>query len=218
MFVSDLAPIVALMADDPGQLRTRPVRRRLLQLVAAVEKVSARYALCGAIAMGAHGVRRFTEDINVFVDRRDIERVLAALRRSFRELGREPAEGVPAQVRLRSRRARGPQHVDIDLLVPVDAIEDWALRNAVTADAFGREVRLISTEALVLLKLNAFVDDRDSPEVGRHRVDVARLLREASVDVDGLRVFLRSHRELLDELERILASPAPKGRRTRRDK
>jgi hypothetical protein len=37
-------------------------------------------------------------------------------------------------------------------------------------------------------------------------------------DVDGLRVFLRSHRELLDELERILASPAPKGRRTRRAK
>lgn len=201
------------MADDPGQARPRPVRRRLLQLIEAAERCSARYALCGAVAMGAHGVRRFTEDIDVLVDRADVEALLAELGRSFRELGREPSEGVPAQVKLRSRRAQGAEGVDIDLLVPVDALEAWALQTAEHGDAFGRPVRLVSTQALVVMKLAAYLDDPDQPEAGRHRADAARLLRETEVDVAELREFLAQSPELLAELERILASPPPRGRR-----
>lgn len=203
------------MADDPGQARSRPVRRRLLQLLEAAERSGARYALCGAVAMGAHGVRRFTEDIDVLVDRADVEALLAELGRSFREVGREPSEGVPAQVKLRSRRSSGSAAVDIDLLVPVDAIEAWALQTAESGDAFGRPVRLVTTQALVVMKLAAYLDDPDQPEAGRHRADAARLLRETEVSVDELRAFLADSPDLLGELELILASPPPRGRRTR---
>jgi hypothetical protein len=203
------------MADDPGQVRSRPVRRRLLQLLEAAERSGARYALCGAVAMGAHGVRRFTEDIDVLVDRADVEALLAELGRAFREVGREPPEGVPAQVKLRSRRASGSAAIDIDLLVPVDAIEAWALQTAEGGDAFGRPVRLVTTQALVVMKLAAYLDDPDQPEAGRHRADAARLLRETEVSVDELRAFLADSPDLLGELELILASPPPRGRRTR---
>src|SRR5689334_2139929 len=101
----DLDWLLALMADHPQSERALPVRRRFGQLLDALEKVKARYAVCGAVAMGAHGVFRATADIDVLVAAEDVEQVVSALGRSLRVLGREPAEGPPAQIKLRSRRA-----------------------------------------------------------------------------------------------------------------
>jgi hypothetical protein len=209
----DLALIVRLMADDLTSPRRRPVARRLAQVVRLLERERARYAIVGAVAMGAHGVRRFTEDIDVMVDGQHMERVLAAAERGFKEIGREPASGPPFQVKLRSRRARGPEGVDVDLMSPLDVIEQWALETATRARAAGRKVDVASPEALVVLKLRAYVSDRESEEGGRHRVDAMRLVRSLGVDVSALRRFLSRSPELLAELERILAAPAPRGRR-----
>lgn len=209
--MSDLGATLVLISDDPFQQRPRPVHERLFELIDALERVSARYAICGAVAMGGYGVRRFTEDIDLFIDRSDVEAALEALDSKFRELAREPADGPPKQLRLRSRAAVD-EDVDIDILVPVNALEEWALREASVAYALGRSVRLVSPEALVVLKLAAFVGDREAPEMGRHRVDAARLLRETDVDVDSLRAFLVGSDDLLAELETLLAAPRPKGR------
>ena len=62
-----LDALLKLMADDPKRRTARPVQRRFIQVLNALEKVHARYAICGAVAMGAHGPRRFTEDIDVLV-------------------------------------------------------------------------------------------------------------------------------------------------------
>jgi len=189
------------MADDPTEKRARPVRRRFTQILDALEKTGARYALCGATAMGAHGVRRFTEDLDFFVDDRDLERLLEMLAKAFREVAREPKEGPPSQVRIRARRAKSAASVDIDLMVPVDAAEAWALASSVRAKAFDRKVDVISAEALVVLKLRAYLSNPDAPKAQVHRADAARILHETRVDIASLRRFVASDPALAAQLE-----------------
>jgi hypothetical protein len=208
----DLSYELRLMADDITSASARPVRRRFTQLVDALERARARYAICGATAMGAHGARRFTEDIDVLVDESDLDRVLAELAPGMKVLAREPADGPAKQVRLRSRRAKGPAGVDIDLLVPVDAVEAWALATSVRARAFDRKVDVASLDALVVMKLRAYMSDPDAPRAGVHRGDAHVLLQLGGVDVPALRRFVRSDPALAAELERLFAAPPPRGR------
>lgn len=208
----DLTPELLLMTDDISGKRARPVERRFAQLIDALERAKARYALCGAMAMGAHGFRRFTADIDVLVAAEDLDRVLAELSTTMRELGRAPDTGPPRQVRLRAKRARGPQAVDVDLLVPVDAVEAWALATAVRARAHGRKVDVACAEALVVMKLTAYLSMPETARGLQHRADAARLLEEGNVDVAGLRQFVRSHPELAREVDRLLSAPRSRGR------
>jgi hypothetical protein len=200
------------MASDIESSRDKPIRRRFLQLLDALERVNAQYAICGAVAMGAHGARRFTEDVDVLVAADDLEGVVAQLSRAMSEIGREPSTGPPKQVRLRSKRAKRSSSVEIDLMVPIDAVEAWALETPVRARAFERKADIVSIEALVLMKLRAYLSDPESGEGMKHRADAMRVLATIRVDVPTLRRFVRSHADLAGELERVLAAPPPRGR------
>jgi len=204
--------MVRLMADDLGGGRPRPVARRLRQILDALHLARARYAVVGAVAMGVHGVRRFTEGIDILVDGSDLQGALAELRRAFREIGREPAEGAPLQIKLRSRRARGPEGVDIDVLVPMDAAETWALATAVRARLGGHKADVASVEGLIVLKLRAYPSDPLSRDGLKHRADAARLVQTTRFDLGALRRFLRGSADLAAELDRLLAAPPPRGR------
>lgn len=199
------------MSDDPRASQPRPVRRRFLRLLDALEDVRARYAVCGAIALGAHGVRRFTEDIDLLLDAGDVEPLLASLGRSFREVGREPKGGTPGQVKLRAIRARGAD-VDIDLLVPVDAAEEWALASAERGQLFGRRVDVVSPEALLVLKLSAHLSDPESPSGLKHHADAVALVQATKLDRTAIERFVSSNRALAAALERAFTAPLPKGR------
>jgi hypothetical protein len=52
------------------------------RLLAALEREHVRYAIFGAVAMGLHGLARFTEDLDLFVEPEaaNIDRLRAALR------------------------------------------------------------------------------------------------------------------------------------------
>ena len=52
------------------------------RLLAALEREHVRYAIFGAVAMGLHGLARFTEDLDLFVEPQvdNIDRLRAALR------------------------------------------------------------------------------------------------------------------------------------------
>jgi hypothetical protein len=202
----DLTLELVLMSDNLTS-DARPIFPRFNQLVDALEAARARYAIIGAAAVGAHGHRRYTEDIDVLVAAEDVERVLAELAPAMRELGRTPAEGPPKQVRLRSKQATTQDAVDIDILVPVNAIEEWALATAIRGRAEGRKVDIASAEALVVMKLVAYLSQPESERGGVHRTDALALLRVAKVDVPELRRFLKDSPELLDGLERLLAAP-----------
>lgn len=208
----DLTPELLLMTDDIAHGRGKPVQRRFGQLLDALEGARARYAICGAVAMGAHGVERYTKDIDVLVDAADLERVVVRLGGSMRELGREPAGAAAKQVRLRSKRAKTDDAIDIDLLVPVDVVEAWALATAVRARAFGRKVDVASPEALVVMKLRAYLSDPESASGAKHRADALTIATTVKLDLEGLRAFVRSHSDLSSELERVLAAPRPRGR------
>lgn len=208
----DLTYELTLMAEDIKSSRSKPVRRRFSQLIDALERSKARYALCGAVAMGAHGAERFTSDIDVLIDDDSLDRALAALSGSMMELGREPPTGRPKQVKLRSRRAKTTNAVDIDLMVPVNTVEAWALSTAVRARAFDRKVDVASPEAVVLMKLSAYLSDPESQRGLLHRSDAMWLLQLGQIDLAELRRFLRGHAELAAELERVLAAPPPRGR------
>ena len=207
----DLGPILVLMTDDPRVAKARPVRKRFLRLLDALEQVRARYAVCGAVALGAHGVRRFTEDIDLLLAPADVEPLLAALRRSFREVGRQPKKGAPYQIKLRSIRTHRT-NVDIDLLVPVDAAEEWALASAQRGKLFGRRVDVVSPEALVVLKLRAHLSDPESPSGLKHLADAVALVQATPLDRRTLQRFVSSDQPLAAALMRAFAAPTPQGR------
>lgn len=52
------------------------------RLLAALERENVRYAIFGAVAMGLHGLARFTEDLDLFVEPEaaNLDRLRAALR------------------------------------------------------------------------------------------------------------------------------------------
>ncbi len=208
----NLSGELRLMSDDITSNAARPVGLRFTQLVDALERAHARYAICGATAMGAHGAERFTKDIDVLVTAEDIEPVIAELAATMIELGREPADGPPKQVRLRAEGFQTDRGVDIVLMVPVDAVEAWALATPVRARAFDRKVTIASVEALVLMKLRAYLSDPLSARAGLHRSDAATLLLLGTADVPALRRFVRDDADLASELERVLAAPPPRGR------
>jgi hypothetical protein len=209
----DFASELALMAENITGSRARPARRRFNQLVDALEKADARYVICGATAMGAHGAERFTHDIDVLVAEDDLERTIAALSGSMRELGREPKDGPAKQVRLRSKRAKTHAGVDIDLMVPVDVIEAWALTSGVRARAFDRKVDVASVEALILMKLNAYVSAPEHPRSGIHRGDAAALLSAVpEVDIALMPQFIKDKPELRAALDGIITAGPWRGR------
>lgn len=211
--VPDLTGELALMTDDIKSGRAKPVQKRFEQLLDALERAHAHYAICGAVAMGAHGAERYTKDIDVLVADADLERVAGELAPAMKEIGREPRDGVPKQIRMRPLRARTDRAVDVDLMAPVDAVEAWALSTSVRGRAFGRKVDLVAIEALVLMKLRAYLSDPGGARGPVHRGDAIALLQSGTpVDVVSLRQFVRTDAELAGELERALTTPPPRGR------
>lgn len=200
------------MAENITGTRARPVFRRFNQLVDVLERTRARYAICGAMAMGGHGAERFTKDIDVLIAAEDLEKVVAELASTMRVLGREPERGPAKQVRLRGKRAKTDASVDVDLMVPVDAVEAWALTSGVRGRAFGRKVDLVSAEALILMKLGAYVSDPRHPRSGQHRADAAAILEVASVDVALMRQLVKETPALRAALDEVLRAGRPRGR------
>jgi hypothetical protein len=80
-----------------------------------MEALGVDYAIGGALAMSAHGYRRFTSDVDLFIHDESRGKVL----RAFRQAGLQVSEIGPGHF-----IALNPQHRDfdirIDILIPVD--------------------------------------------------------------------------------------------------
>jgi hypothetical protein len=127
------------------------------------------YAIAGAIALGAHGRVRLTEDVDILVRREDLARFKAAW------LGRGYVEPTPGLKAVRDT-ARG---VRIDFMLAGDypgdgmpkpiAFPDPAAR---TTEADG--LRVLELDALIELKL---ASGMTAPHRGQDLVDVMELIR-----------------------------------------
>jgi hypothetical protein len=135
--------------------------RQLEEVIASLSKVDARFALIGGLALASHKVIRATQDIDLLTDSEkaeDIDRELVAL--GYRCLHRSPDAG---------NYLRGDERVDF-IYASRPAARGLFSNAAAVQTAFG-EVRVVSIEGLIGLKLQGFVNNprrtQDLEDVGQ---------------------------------------------------
>lgn len=191
----------------------QPLDPRLAEIIAKFHAArrglkNVPYAVGGALAMQAHGVRRYTSDLDVFIEEEHRFDLLRALRKQGFEIMPvfEPHHYV----------ALLPQHADpsirIDVLVPADDPEVSAIHMAQVQPLGDELTPVFSPEMLVLAKFYS-----DQPGA---RDDIARMLNAGIVDRDEAVRLL----SLMDEqdardlasLFRELAAPKRRARPRRK--
>ena len=167
--------------------------KQLEQIIAALDSVAARFALIGGLALASHKVLRATQDIDLLTnaDQADaINRTMVAL--GYRCLHRNPDA---------ANFLRGDERVDFIFAHRPAAIRMLA-RAPVLHTAFG-ELRVVSAEALIGLKLQGFVND---PRRTQDLEDIRALIaaNRAELELDEVREYFRlfDRESLLEELLR----------------
>ncbi len=126
----------------------------LVALAAQMEAAGVPYALCGGLAVAAHGAPRATKDIDLLVLPKDLERAKAAALASgfkFAALPRRFRDGMQLQ---RVTKIDGGSHLVLDLIVadePLREVFDSRLRVPLA----GTTLWVVSRDALVRMKAAA---------------------------------------------------------------
>lgn len=165
--------------------------RQLEEVIASLSKLDARYALIGGLALASHKVIRATQDTDLLADfdkAQDIDRALVAL--GYRCLYRSTDAG---------NYQRDDERVNF-----IYASRPAALRllgnAAATQTAFG-EVRVVSTEGLIGLKLQGFVNN---PRRTQDLEDIKALIaaNRKALNLDELQEYFRlfNREALLEEI------------------
>jgi hypothetical protein len=127
----------------------------LLGLAADLERVGVEYALCGGIAVAIHGHPRYTKDIDLLVERADLERIrMIAKQRGFglEGLPMQFGAGTPGEREIhRLTKAAGSETLTLDLLLVGPALADvWSDRKR--SEWRGRQLWVVSREGLIRMK------------------------------------------------------------------
>jgi hypothetical protein len=181
------------------------VTELLEKLVASLEPLGVPYAVGGALAMHAHGLRRYTSDVDAFALAEDRPQVLRALRAAGLRITTlmEPfhyAATLPAH---------GDLEVRIDVLFPAGEPELSAIEHARPAQFGPVAVRVFPLELLVAAK---FYSDRLKDEA-----DIAGMLNAGLFDPDEVERFIASidaegAREFRALIARLAAPRPPRPR------
>jgi hypothetical protein len=129
-----------------------------LLMADAFEGEGIEYALCGGIAVALYGYPRFTKDIDILIQRGDLERVVETVKRGGFEFdaGILPfGVGTPREMLIyRISKIEGPDILTLDLLLTTEVLESvWESR--VYFDVQGRRVCVVSLEGLKKMKMLA---------------------------------------------------------------
>ena len=152
----------------------------LLGLVDALDAGRVEYAVCGGIAVAIHGHPRFTKDLDLLVQRPDVNRIRDAARKCGFTLEGMPmlfgtGTGNEREI-LRLTKVQGPESLTLDLLlVGPPLTEVWAARKR--TEWRGREFWVVSREGLLEMKR---ISGR-----ARDLADIQALNRAAAGDRDG---------------------------------
>lgn len=150
------------------------------------------YAIAGAIALGEHGFKRLTVDVDVLIRREDLARFKAEW------LGRGYVEVRPGGKSVRDTI----NNVKIDFLITGDFPGDGkpkpvAFPDPREATIAGEKYRVVSLERLVEMKL---ASGMTAPHRLQDLADVLRLIRLADLPRDFAAKVDASVREKFDEL------------------
>jgi len=156
-----------------GRSRIQAAARALARIF---DEASIPYAIAGAIALGAHGRVRLTEDVDVLVRRED----LARFKRAW--LGRGYVEPTPGLKSVRDT-VRG---VRIDFMLTGDYPIDGAPKPIAFPDPAARTteadgLRVVDRDALIELKL---ASGMTAAHRGQDLVDVMELIRARSLPLE----------------------------------
>jgi predicted nucleotidyltransferase len=165
--------------------------RQLEEVIASLSKVDARFALIGGLALASHKVIRATQDIDLLTDSEkaeDIDRELIAL--GYHCLHRSADAG---------NYLRGDERVDF--IYASRPAARGLLSNATSVQTAFGEVRVVSTEGLIGLKLQGFVNN---PRRTQDLEDIKALLaaNRQALKMDEVREYFRlfNREALLEEI------------------
>jgi hypothetical protein len=131
------------------------LREELSRLVDLLEREGVDYALCGGLAVAFHGYARFTKDIDLLVERGDIERITELVRQLDFTVSTGPMPfGVgtdhPREVH-RISKLGDDEVLTLDLVVVTPALEQvWSDRELFEWQ--DRRIKVVSAEGLATMK------------------------------------------------------------------
>ncbi len=98
----------------------------LRAIAAAFAAAGIRYAVCGGVAVTVHGATRSTKDIDILIERADVQRALDAVRPlgyTFVALPLTFEEGTPRERHVqRVSKIEGREHLMLDLMIAEAAL------------------------------------------------------------------------------------------------
>jgi hypothetical protein len=165
--------------------------RQLTEVTSALERVGARYALIGGLALASYQVIRATQDVDLLTELEKADEIDAELLSlGYRCVHRSGDAG---------NYVRGDERVD--LLYAHRPIARGLLERAIELTTSLGRLRVISTEGLIGFKLQGLVND---PRRRQDLEDIRALLRTNRKRLDMVEVreyfHLFNRDDLLDEL------------------
>ncbi|HTK27782.1 MAG TPA: hypothetical protein VL327_14555 [Pyrinomonadaceae bacterium] len=144
----------------------------LKELVSAFESNGIEYALCGGLAMAAHGFVRATMDIDILIPEESLEKAYqVGAEKGFDIRGLDISFKERAVEIRRISKVVGEDVISLDLLLVTPQVEEiWKTREKI--DFLGDKLSIVSRDGLISMKRLA----------GRPQdlVDIERLENEAS--------------------------------------
>jgi predicted nucleotidyltransferase len=165
--------------------------KQLAEVTGTLQRVGARYALIGGLALASHRVIRATQDVDLLTEIEKAEEIEAELIKiGYHRLHRSDDAG---------NYSRGDERVD--LLYAHRPIARRLLAGAAEVQTSLGDLRVISIEGLIGFKLQGLVND---PRRTQDLEDIRALLKanRAGVDLTEVREYFRlfNRDSLLDEL------------------
>ena len=131
------------------------IKAQFLSVLDALNAEGIPYAVCGGLALAVHGCPRFTKDIDLLVQEKDIPRLETTVKRLGFDL---PSgwivfgDGTAREQRLyRIVKVEGNQHLALDLVVVTKTQQpNWDTRQ--TLDLGDHQIVVVSREGLIRMK------------------------------------------------------------------
>jgi predicted nucleotidyltransferase len=167
--------------------------KQITDVTRALRRVGASYALIGGLALAPYNVIRATQDVDLLTELEKADEIdVELVKLGYRCLHRSTDAG---------NYLRGDERVD--LLYAHRPVARRLLANAAEFETSLGNLRVVSTEGLIGLKLQGWVND---PRRTQDLEDIRALLRanRARLDVTEVREYFRlfEREALLDELLR----------------
>ena len=131
------------------------LRDELLKIIHCLDEAGIDYALCGGLAVAAHGYPRVTKDIDLLMQANSVDlshKVLAGIEYDLSSGLISFDTGTDQERRLyRVSKADGRELVTLDLLVVTPIFEEiWGTRESIEIGS--QQIRIVSRDGLIKMK------------------------------------------------------------------